>query len=137
MSEISKLEQSLIIKKIDKETVNIKILDNNLLIPLVGEFNKNLLDLEKNTNTSIFFRGNSITAKGKEENIKLVSEAIKFLINKLLLTNIIEKNDITLSVKNKTTKENVLNIQSLQELIKTPRKYVIARSKKQSDYIKL
>jgi|TARA_B110000211_G_scaffold188475_1_gene214385 phosphate starvation-inducible PhoH-like protein len=136
MSEISKLEQSLIIKKIDKETVNIKILDNNLLIPLVGEFNKNLLDLEKNTNTSIFFRGNSITAKGKEENIKLVSEAIKFLINKLLLTNIIEKNDITLSVKNKTTKENVLNIQSLQELIKTPRKYVIARSKKQSDYIK-
>ena len=136
MSEISKLEQSLIIKKIDKETVNIKILDNNLLIPLVGEFNKNLLDLEKNTNTSIFFRGNSITAKGKEENIKLVSEAIKFLINKLLLPNIIEKNDITLSVKNKTTKENVLNIQSLQELIKTPRKYVIARSKKQSDYIK-
>ena len=136
MSEISKLEQSLIIKKIDKETVNIKILDNNLLIPLVGEFNKNLLDLEKNTNTSIFFRGNSITVKGKEENIKIVSEAIKFLINKLLLTNIIEKNDITLSVKNKTTKENVLNIQSLQELIKTPRKYVIARSKKQSDYIK-
>tara|TARA_B110000881_G_scaffold187410_1_gene176729 strand:+ start:1329 stop:1514 length:186 start_codon:yes stop_codon:yes gene_type:complete len=47
MSEISKLEQSLIIKKIDKETVNIKILDNNILIPLVGEFNKNLLDLEK------------------------------------------------------------------------------------------
>jgi len=136
MSEISKLEQSLIIKKIDKETVNIKILDNNILIPLVGEFNKNLLDLEKNTNTSIFFRGNSITAKGKEENIKIVSEAIKFLINKLLLTNIIEKNDITLSVKNKTNKENVSNIQSLQELIKTPRKYVIARSKKQSDYIK-
>ena len=136
MSEISKLEQSLIIKKIDKETVNIKILDNNILIPLVGEFNKNLLDLEKNTNTSIFFRGNSITVKGKEENIKIVSEAIKFLINKLLLTNIIEKNDITLSVKNKTNKENVSNIQSLQELIKTPRKYVIARSKKQSDYIK-
>ena len=136
MSEISKLEQSLIIKKIDKETVNIKILDNNILSPLVGEFNKNLLDLEKNTNTSIFFRGNSITAKGKEENIKIVSEAIKFLINKLLLTNIIEKNDITLSVKNKTNKENVSNIQSLQELIKTPRKYVIARSKKQSDYIK-
>ena len=78
MSEISKLEQSLIIKKIDKETVNIKILDNNILIPLVGEFNKNLLDLEKNTNTSIFFRGNSITVKGKEENIKIVLNCLKY-----------------------------------------------------------
>ena len=39
-------------------------------------------------------------------------------------------------MKKEINKTNVSNIQSLQELIKTPRKSVIARSKKQSDYIK-
>ena len=69
MSEISKLEQKLIIKKIDKETVNIQILDNNILLSVVGEFNANLIQLEKLTQTTLFFRGNSITVKGKSENI--------------------------------------------------------------------
>ena len=136
MSEISKIEQILIIKKIDNETINVQILDNNVLISVVGEFNKNLLELEKLTNTSIFFRGNSITIKGKFDNINKARDAIKFLINKFLLTNIIEKNDIILSVKKEINKNNVSNIQSFQELIKTPRKSVIARSKKQSEYIK-
>ena len=77
MSEISKLEQQLIIKKIDKETVNIQILDNNILSSIVGEFNTNLKQLEKLTQTTLFFRGNSITAKGKSDNIITLLEAIQ------------------------------------------------------------
>ena len=135
MSEISKLEQSLIIKKIDSTTVNIQITNNEMLMTIVGEFNQNLKQLEKLTNTNIFFRGNSITCKGKEANLKDFSEAIKFLINKYLLTNFIEKGDIMLSVK-KNMKLEESNVQSFKQLIKTPRSSVIARSKKQSDYIK-
>ena len=135
MSEISKLEQSLIIKKIDSTTVNIQITNNEMLMTIVGEFNRNLKQLEKLTNTNIFFRGNSITCKGKEANLKDFSEAIKFLINKYLLTNFIEKGDIMLSVK-KNMKLEESNVQSFKQLIKTPRSSVIARSKKQSDYIK-
>ena len=135
MSEISKLEQSLIIKKIDSTTVNIQITNNEILMTIVGEFNQNLKQLEKLTNTNIFFRGNSITCKGKEANLKDFSEAIKFLINKYLLTNFIEKGDIMLSVK-KNMKPEESNVQSFKQLIKTPRSSVIARSKKQSDYIK-
>ena len=101
MSEISKSNQNFIIKKVDKETVNIQILDNNMLMSIVGEFNANLIELERLTNTTIFFRGNSITAKGNSGNISKITEAIKFLINKFLLTNLIEKSDITLSVKKK------------------------------------
>ncbi len=134
MSEISKLEQSLIIKKIDSTTVNIQITNNEMLMTIVGEFNQNLKELEKLTNTNIFFRGNSITCKGKEANLKDFSDAIKFLINKYLLTNFIEKGDIILSVKNMKFKES--NVQSFKQLIKTPRSSVIARSKRQSDYIK-
>jgi phosphate starvation-inducible PhoH-like protein len=135
MSEISKLEQSLIIKKIDSATVNIQIANNKMLMSIVGEFNQNLKELEKLTNTNIFFRGNSITCKGKKANLKDFSEAIKFLIDKYLLTNLIEKGDIMLSVK-KNMKLGESNVQSFKQLIKTPRTSVIARSKKQSDYIK-
>ena len=135
MSEISKLEQSFIIKKIDLTTVNIQITNNEMLMAIVGEFNQNLKELEKLTNTNIFFRGNSITCKGKEANLKDFSEAIKFLIDKYLLTNLIEKGDIMLSVK-KNMKPEESNVQSFKQLIKTPRKSVIARSEKQSDYIK-
>ena len=63
MSEISKLDQSLIIKKIDTETINLQITNNSMLMSIVGEFNQNLKELEKITNTNIFFRGNSITCK--------------------------------------------------------------------------
>ena len=135
MSEISKLEQNLIIKKIDPETINIQINDNQIMMSIVGQFNQNLKELEKLTNTDIFFRGNSMTCKGKESDLKDFSEAIKFLINKYLLTNLIEKGDIMLSVK-KNMKPIESNIQSFQQLIKTPRKSVIARSEKQSEYIK-
>ena len=135
MSEISKIDKSLIIKKIDSKTVNVQITSNEMLMSIVGQFNQNLKELEKLTNTIIFFRGNSITCKGKEENLKDFSQAIKFLINKYLLTNIIEKGDIMVSVK-KNMKPEESNIKSFQQLIKTPRKSVIARSEKQSDYIK-
>jgi len=136
MSEISKLGQKLKIKKIDNETLNIQILDNNILLLVVGEFNENLIKLEKLTQTTLFFRGNSITVKGKIDSIINVSEAIKFLIKKFLLTNIIEKSDIILSVNKNSNLSNNSKVESLTQLIKTPRKSVIARSQKQSDYIK-
>ena len=135
MSEITKLDQNFIIKKIDSETINIQITNNSMLMSIVGQFDQNLKELEKLTDTIIFFRGNSITCKGKERNLKDFSEAVKFLINKYLLTNLIEKGDIMLSVKKNMNFEES-NVKSFKQLIKTPRKSVIARSEKQSDYIK-
>ena len=135
MSEISKLDQNLIIKKIDKETVHIQVSDNQMLMSIVGQFDQNLKDLSKSTDTNVFFRGNSITCKGERENINIFCEALKFLINKYLVTKIIEKEDILLSVKKNIELEES-NVKSFKQLIKTPRKSVIARSEKQSDYIK-
>ena len=135
MSEISKLEQNLIIKKIDKETVNISINDNEMLLAIVGQFDQNLKNLSKLTNTNVYFRGNSITCKGDREKLSLFCDAIKFLVNKYFLTNIIEKEDIVLSVK-KNFKIEESNVKSFKQLIKTPKKSVIARSERQSEYIK-
>jgi len=135
MSEIIKKDQNLNIKKIDNETINIQINDNEMLMSIVGQFDQNLKDLSKLTDTSVFFRGNSITCKGNKENINIFCEAIRFLINKYFLTKIIEKEDIVLAVK-KNTEINKSNIKSFKQLIKTPKKSVIARSEKQSEYIK-
>ena len=102
---------------------------------IVGQFDQNLKNLSKLTNTDVYFRGNSITCKGNKEKLSIFCEAIKFLINKYFLTNLIEKEDIVLSVE-KNLKIEESNVKSFKQLIKTPKKSVIARSEKQSEYIK-
>ena len=47
MSELENFNQTYNLKKIDKETINIKVFNNDILISIVGEFNKNLNELEK------------------------------------------------------------------------------------------
>ena len=46
MSEISKINQNIIIKKLDDETTNIRLLNNDILLSIVGQFNQNLIELE-------------------------------------------------------------------------------------------
>ena len=58
MSEITKLDQNIVIKKIDNETMNIQILNNEVLMSIVGQFDQNLKELTKLTGTNTFFRGN-------------------------------------------------------------------------------
>ena len=118
MSKISKLEQNLIIKKIDDETANISINDNEMLMAIVGQFDQNLKNLSKLSNTKVYFRGNSITCKGNKENLNIFCDAIKFLINKYFLTNIIEKEDIVLSVKENLEEETKSNEENLDTLSK-------------------
>ncbi|KPU81941.1 PhoH [SAR11 cluster bacterium PRT-SC02] len=136
MSEIINIDQSIVVKKIDKKTTNIQIFNNDLLQSIVGEFNGNLKKLENLSNTKIFFRGNSITIKGDNLEVKKVSDAIKFLANKFIKTQSIEENDINLSLETSKNSNSQNNVHTLSELIKTPRKSVIARSEKQSEYIK-
>ena len=77
MSKIENLNQNYSFKKIDKETINIKVYNNDILMSVVGEFNSNLNELEKLTKSKIFFRGNSITIKGNFDEINKASDAIK------------------------------------------------------------
>ena len=135
MSNIGNIKENYSIKKIDKETVNVRIDNKDLLISILGQFNQNIKSLEKLTKTEIFSRGNSITAKGKEDSINKFSEAIKFLANKYFLTKSIDQDDINLSVKAEIDLKNKNNVHSIDQLIKTPKKSVIARSKRQSEYI--
>ena len=139
MLEAKNLDKEISVKKIDNETANVKILNNDILMSVVGEFNKNLIQIEKLTKTKLYFRGNSITVKGNRDSVSNASNSLMFLVNKFLVTNSIENNDIIYSVKHgvkELDKKNRNNIRSIDQVIKTPRKSIIARSKKQSDYLK-
>ena len=140
MLEAKNLNKEISIKKIDNETSNIKIFNNDILAEIVGEFNKNLIKIEKLSNTKIFFRGNSITVKGNKESILIASNSLVFLVNKFLVTGSIEDNDITYSIKKGDAladmENSKNNIRSIDQVIKTPRRSVIPRSKKQSEYLK-
>ena len=136
MSEIKKLQENINVKRIDENTVLVHVAKNEIMMALAGEFNENFKLLEKVTKTTIFSRGNNITGKGKSENLVVLTESIKFLVNKFLVTNVIEKNDITYSTNQNLSESNSSNIKHMGQMIKTPRRSIIARSKKQSDYIK-
>ena len=138
MLEAKNLEKQIHIKKIDNNTLNIRIFDNKLLMAVVGEFNNNLTEIEKLTGTKLFFRGNSILAKGEKHSINEVSETLKYLVNKFLITNSIESSDIIYSIKNNMSdikEKDKSNVRPLGQIIKTPRKSVVPRSKKQSEYL--
>ena len=68
------IEQSLKFVYSDNNSLSVIFHDNNLLMGVVGEFNKNLQELEKITNCSLYSRGNSILIKStqnKSENRRL------------------------------------------------------------------
>ena len=140
MLEAKNLNKEISIKKIDKETSNIKIFNNDILSSIVGEFNKNLIKIERLTNTKIFFRGNSITVKGDKDAVLTVSNSLIFLVNKFLVTSSIEDNDINYSLTKvdglKNMNSSKSNIRSIDQVIKTPRRSVIPKSKQQSEYLK-
>ncbi len=139
MLEAKNLNKEISVKKIDNETSNIKIFNNEILVAIVGEFNKNLIEIEKLTNTKLFFRGNSITVKGNKSSILTVSNSLIFLVNKFLVTKSIDNDDIIYSVKKDVSdnmKDSNNNIRSIDQVIKTPRRSVIPRSKRQSDYLR-
>ena len=55
----------------DNNSLSVIFNDNNLLLGVVGEFNKNLKELEKITGANLYSRGNSILIKSTIEKMKL------------------------------------------------------------------
>ena len=119
-------------------SININIFNNETLMELVGSYDNNLKTLEKNSNSKIYFRGNSITIKGEKNSNEKVKDAIEYLINRFRSDKKIDKSDITASLNQDMIEDtkNSSSLSSIEEVIKTPKRSVIPRSKKQKDYVK-
>ena len=109
--------------------------DNDLLMGVAGEFNKNLKELEKITQSSLYSRGNSILIKSDTQKNEIVKNAIQFLANQFINNGNIESKDIISSVNKFMINEKVKN-NNITDIIKTPKKSIIPRSEKQKSYVR-
>ncbi len=116
-------------------TLSVIFHDNALLMGVLGEFNKNLKELEKITQSNLYSRGNSIMIKSSPEKNEIVKNAIKFLVDQFINNGNIENKDILSSIDKFMIDEKVKN-QNITDVIKTPKKSIIPRSEKQKEYVR-
>ncbi len=121
----------------ENDALSIVFQSNELLFGVLGEFNKNLKELEKISDTNIYSRGNSILLKNGSDKNELIKNAIQFLAIQFLNNGTIEKKDIESSINKFMIDEKVNNkTKNIEYIIKTPKKSVIPRSEKQKNYIR-
>ncbi len=121
----------------DNNTLSMIFQNNDLLLGVVGEFNCNLKELEKITETNIYSRGNSILIKSESKKNELIKNAIKFLADQFIINGSIEKKDIISSVNKFMIDEKIHNSEkNIEYIIKTPKRSVIPRSEKQKNYVR-
>ena len=122
----------------DDNSISINIFNNEILMEIVGSFDDNLKELEKVSGSKIYFRGNSIVIKGELNANEKVKEAIEYLINRFKFDKKIDKTDIISSFNQDLNKDNrkKSTLQSIDDIIKTPKRSVIPRSKKQKEYVR-
>ena len=131
---LNKLIKDLKFVYSDNDTLSIIFNNNEILMGVVGEFNNNLKELEKITETKIYSRGNSILVKSSSTKNELVKNAIIFLTDQLILNGSIEKKDIISSINKFMINEKTEK--KIEYIIKTPKKSVIPRSEKQKNYVR-
>ena len=132
MSNSIKKDNQSLLKFVYSENNSLSVIfhENDLLMGVVGEFNKNLKELEKLTSANIYSRGNSILIKSTSEKNEIVKNAIQFLSNQFINNGTIEQKDILSSVDQFMINEKVKNT-NVTDIIKTPKKSIIPRSEKQ------
>ena len=135
ISTKKKLNTSLKFVYSDNNTLSVIFHDNDLLMGVVGEFNKNLKELEKITESNLYSRGNSILIKSTPDKNELVKNAIQFLANQFIINGNVENKDILSSIDKFMINEKVKN-QNVTDIIKTPKKSIIPRSEKQKEYVR-
>ena len=105
----------------DNNSLSVIFHENDLLMGVVGEFNKNLKELEKITGANLYSRGNSILIKSSTEKNEIIKNAIQFLANQFINNGSIEHKDILSSVDQFMINEKVKNT-NVTDIIKTPKK---------------
>jgi len=134
----NKNDKEVLVTYEDDNSINVSIFNNKILMEVVGSFDNNLKELEKISGSKIFFRGNSIAIKGNKYANEKVKDAIEYLIDRFRSDKKIDRNDIITSLNNDMIKDtkNQSTVQSLEEVIKTPKRSVIPKSKKQKEYVR-
>jgi len=122
----------------EDNSISVNIFNNKILMEIAGSFDNNFKELEKISGSKIYFRGNSIAIKGDKYANEKVKDAIEYLIDRFKSDKKIDRNDIIASLNqdmiNDTKSQST--VKPLDEVIKTPKRSVISRSKRQKEYVR-
>ena len=122
----------------EDNSISVNIFNNKILMEIAGSFDNNLKELEKISGSKIYFRGNSIAIKGDKYANEKVKDAIEYLIDRFKSDKKIDRNDIIASLNQDMIDDikSQSTVQPLDEVIKTPKRSVIPRSKRQKEYVR-
>ena len=136
--DLNSVRKDLKIVYSDNNSISLVFQNNKTLMGGVGELDSNLKELEKLSGSNIYFRGNSIIVKGNQKSNELIKNAIIFLTNQLKSNGSIEKKDVISSIDKFMVNEqnNKDSKQQIEYIIKTPKRSVIPKSKKQKEYVR-
>ena len=137
MSNTFKKNLQSVLKFVYSENNSLSVIfhDNDLLMGVVGEFNKNLKELEKITGANLYSRGNSILIKSSPEKNEILKNAIQFLVNQFNNNGSIESEDILSSVDKFMINEKVKNT-NVTDIIKTPKNLLYQDLKNKKEYVR-
>ena len=122
----------------EDNSISVNIFNNKILMEIAGSFDNNFKELEKISGSKIYFRGNSIAIKGDKYANEKVKDAIEYLIDRFKSDKKIDRNDIIASLNQDMINDtkNQSTVHPLDEVIKTPKRSVIPRSKRQKEYVR-
>ena len=117
----NKNDKEVLVTHEDDNSINVSIFNNKLLMEVVGSFDNNLKELEKISGSKIYFRGNSISIKGKSslgkqdnENFDL-PDLIENLLPSLAINSISLPSGIFLTISYKVCAGTVVEPFSMTE----------------------
>jgi len=104
--------------------------DANVMIRFVGELNENLKYVEKSFNVTIFQNGNNLKIQGSQKDVNYAADALEKLYEAAGQGIEITKETLHLYIQDSYNEEN-----SLEVVIKTPKKSIVPRGKNQKLYL--
>ena len=123
-------------KDFTSDSLELKPNDADVLIRFVGELNENLKLIEKTFKVKIFQNGNKISISGDKENTKKASNAIKDLYASTSDGIELSKEQIQMVIsKNADLNPDVISEDTIDQIIKTPKKIIKSRGNNQNNYI--
>nr|WP_240049152.1 PhoH family protein [Parerythrobacter lutipelagi] len=114
--------------------------DQSLLVPLFGQFDANLVQVENRIGVFISARGDNLHIEGPEDSVARARDVLQTMYDKLALGQDLDAGAIEalISMSNEPTLEGIVNADknSPPIMIRTRRKTIVPRSAAQAGYMR-
>ncbi len=123
----------------ERATVELTFEDQSLLVPLFGQFDANLVQVENRLGVFVAARGNKVVVEGPEEAVGRARDVLDAMREKLSMGQELDSGaiDALIAMSNEPTLEGIVTGTPDHPpiMIRTRRKTIVPRSAKQAEYM--